>query len=417
MSQQVGKCKDLSKFPTLSNQERDWRWNRIREMMAKNNVDVLLVLPLSGEALDQYFTNDSPGAVVIFPLEGEPTAIFSMGVTWAGAWLMAEERGENAWVKDWRFHPKSVVDVLKEKGFDTKRIGTLGVTDGPYVGPGLSHTMWQQFHESLPNANWVPLMKEFLPLWLTKSQEDIALFRHAAVICEAVCEVAVETAKPGVNELELYAKMMNEIQRNGATTPFGIIMHSGPKGNVGHYMPKWLHRAQERRTLQWGDKIHIELGLNAAAAHAQSQLCMVLGEADEVTLKAAALARESYEICLKELKPGVRFGDLVEAMRVPNKREGAWQLTPLIHSMNPLHCVDQPTRGIENMTGLTERYQDFFENTIHGADFVLKPGMTFQPEPNAAFGRTYVDIGGNILLTENGCEELNIIPTRMQIVK
>ena len=69
--------KDLSTFPTLSSSERDWRWNRVRAMMAKHNVDVLFALPDPANMLDSYFTNDSPGALVIFPLEGEPTAIFA----------------------------------------------------------------------------------------------------------------------------------------------------------------------------------------------------------------------------------------------------------------------------------------------------------------------------------------------------
>ena len=43
---------------------------------------------------DNYFTNDTPRCVVVFPIEGTPTAIFPPGATWAGPWLMAKERGE-----------------------------------------------------------------------------------------------------------------------------------------------------------------------------------------------------------------------------------------------------------------------------------------------------------------------------------
>ena len=49
-------------------------------------------------------------------------------------------------------------------------------------------------------------------------------------------------------------------------------------------------------------------------------------------------------------------------------------------------------------------------------DLVIKEGMTLQFEPNACYGRTYVNIGGNILVTKDGCEELNSIPTRMVVV-
>jgi Xaa-Pro aminopeptidase len=49
------------------------------------------------------------------------------------------------------------------------------------------------------------------------------------------------------------------------------------------------------------------------------------------------------------------------------------------------------------------------------ADLVIEPGMLFEFEPNSAYGRTYVSIGGNIIVTSNGCKELNKIPTRMVV--
>jgi hypothetical protein len=43
--------------------------------------------------------------------------------------------------------------------------------------------------------------------------------------------------------------------------------------------------------------------------------------------------------------------------------------------------------------------------------------MEFQFEPNAVFGRDYVDVGGNIIVTQTGCEALNVMPTEMRIVR
>lgn len=40
---------------------------------------------------------------------------------------------------------------------------------------------------------------------------------------------------------------------------------------------------------------------------------------------------------------------------------------------------------------------------------VIKPGMTFAFEPNACLGRRRVNIGGTVVATERGCEELNEI--------
>jgi len=44
---------------------------------------------------------------------------------------------------------------------------------------------------------------------------------------------------------------------------------------------------------------------------------------------------------------------------------------------------------------------------------VLSPGMVLAFEPNACVGDHRVNIGGTVIVTETGCEELNDIPTRV----
>jgi Xaa-Pro dipeptidase len=44
---------------------------------------------------------------------------------------------------------------------------------------------------------------------------------------------------------------------------------------------------------------------------------------------------------------------------------------------------------------------------------VLREGMTLEVEPNACIGTKRVNIGGAVLVTGNGCEALNDLPTRV----
>ena len=41
----------------------------------------------------------------------------------------------------------------------------------------------------------------------------------------------------------------------------------------------------------------------------------------------------------------------------------------------------------------------------------VQPGMVFAFEPNACIGDHRVNIGGTVIVTATGCEELNYIPT------
>src|SRR5205823_9872977 len=71
----------------FTREERDRRWAKLRELMAQQGVDVLLVFPrwMPGDAL---FIANTLGAV-IFPREGEPTLIAPRAVRNppADAWI------------------------------------------------------------------------------------------------------------------------------------------------------------------------------------------------------------------------------------------------------------------------------------------------------------------------------------------
>jgi Xaa-Pro aminopeptidase len=53
---------------------------------------------------------------------------------------------------------------------------------------------------------------------------------------------------------------------------------------------------------------------------------------------------------------------------------------------------------------------------VIGPDVVLRKGMTFAFEPNCHIGHHRINIGGTVLVTENGAEELNNLANFMQRV-
>ncbi len=415
-SQPVRKRTDqpgLSEFPTLSLEERDRRWNIARRMMQDNNVECLLTL---SEGADNYFTNDLP-STVIFPLEGDPVGLRPSASN-AGNWLVDEERGGVSWVTDWRFQTGGpvIVDIIREKGFANSRIGTIGATRGSifFRGGAVTYGLWTHLKEALPGVTFVELWDQFVVHWLTKSEEDLAVFKKAAMMAEAASEAALEATKPGVTEADIFAAIQCEILRLGGRTS-NLIIHTGPD-NASWGPAKWQYRAQKPRVIQEGDIICTEIFPHYGHLEAQAQMCMAVGEVAEVNHRLARLARESYEIGLNVIRPGIKFFDVAREMNKPNEREGAWHLTPNIHSINPLQCVGPVTEGIENFAALTERFKSLPGRQPHGEEIVLQPGMTLQLEPNSSLGRNRVNIGGNVIVTEDGCEELNSLPCEMRVV-
>src|SRR5262249_57019414 len=67
-------------LPVLSLRERDRRWQRVRDLMRAHELECLIVGGYRGrERYECYITDDYVEGAVIFPLEGEPTAL-----TWTG---------------------------------------------------------------------------------------------------------------------------------------------------------------------------------------------------------------------------------------------------------------------------------------------------------------------------------------------
>lgn len=403
--------------PTLSTKERDYRWGGVRAAMRRKGVDVLLIppAPLRYPA-DTYFTNDIPACAVVFPLEGDPVAIHR-GASVAGSWLQAREWGEGTWIEDMRFGPRAkiMVQALKEKGLDKGRIGTIGALGGPNLLPygWTPQPLWAFLKESLPDAEFVEFWDDFEPVWLVKSQEDLALFRYVSRISEQASQVMLDVTRPGVPETEIFSAISHEFHRNGATMAHDLFVHSGPD-NLSWDAPRWLYRAQRPRVVQEGDVVMSEMMPLCGGMEAQAQMCIAVGKVHEDFHRAAGVARESYEAALGTIRAGIPFGQVAEAMQKPLQRAGAWHLTPHLHSTTPLTLVSAVTEGLDE--SIKSAFKRVDELGGQGLDVILKPGMTLQVEPNAAFGRRQVNIGGNVIVTENGYEELNSVPTRMRFV-
>lgn len=401
--------------PTLTLSERDRRWGLLREMMRRNDVECLLVppAPLRYPA-DTYFTNDLPGSAVILPLEGDPVAI-QRGASVAGSWLQAQEWGEATWIEDMRFGPRAptIVSVLKERGLAESRIGTIGILSGPNLLPygWTPQPMWAYIEGELPNATFVDLLDEFTQIWLVKSDEELALFRHASKLAEQACEVMLDVTKPGVSEVEIYSAVLHEFHRNGASMAHDLFVHSGPD-NLSWDAPRWLYRTQPPRIVQEGDMVLAEMMPAVGGLEAQAQMCIAVGDVAEPFHRAAQVARESYERGLEAIRPGVKFGEVADAMDEPLRRAGAWHLTPLIHSLTPLTMVGPVTERTDS--SLTDRFRQVTELPGTDLDVVLEAGMTIQLEPDAVFGRHQVNIGGNVIVTDSGSEELNSLPTELR---
>lgn len=405
--------------PTLSLRERDRRWAGIRALMRAKEADCLIVVGLSGLwQFDIYVANEHADGIVIFPVDGEPTYL-----TWTPAYITRHNencaRTGAEWIANWKLGitGRAVAQTLKDQGFERSRIAVVGLAGGdtPIEPDGwVPYGTWADILAGLPEASFMNLTAPFIELMLVKSAEELALMRYAANVGELACGAMLEAVKDGKNENEIFAAITGTIFAHGCTPLPGPLVHSGIE-NLSWGYSIWLSQAQQARALTKGSVVQSEIFVTYGGIQAQQQMSIALGPVDPVCRELASVARSSYEAALSVLHPGRTFREVSDAMIAPLEAANCWQMTPLIHSLSPNYLVGHLRIGADQMPGYKaglgiKPLQPF------GGETILEPGMVFELEPNACRGSWRINIGGTVIVTENGPEQLNQLPTRMQTI-
>jgi Xaa-Pro dipeptidase len=398
--------------PTLSLAERDRRWANVRKLMRERGFDGLLVAGFRArEMYETYISDDYNEGCVIFPLEGDPVVI-----TWAYLRVMrarwSQERGTTLWVDDYRVATSGtgVAEVFREKKLTESSLGVVGLSSQAptEIYGAIPANFWMELTAALPKARWQDISEEFSHLMLVKSDEELAQVRYAARAAEAACKIIAEVAAPGVGEEVVFAEGTAEMLRHGIGVRYPVIvMNSGPH-TLSWGPPRWTTSGEAPRILQRGDLVQAELMPLCGNQEIQVQMTVALDPLDDTNKKCEQVALTSYAAGIKALKPGIAFADLLAVMEEPLKSAGCWGYTPLLHSVGP-HFLAGRTLVNQDQVKLDVRYAG--ANAARQRQAILQPGMVFAFEPNACIGTHRVNIGGTVIVTATGCEELNHIPT------
>jgi Xaa-Pro dipeptidase len=403
--------------PTLSLKERDRRWAGFRRLMCERALDAIVVGSFQGrERLESYLIDDFLDSVVILPVEAEPT-VLTFAASRASRVFESERRGIQPWVRDFRigFGGARAAEILHEKGLRNRRVGLVGF--GPTAAGEAEGLVPLGFYQNLTAAlgavDVVDFTRDFTDFILFKSTEELALLRFAAQVSEHACLAMIDASRPGVSEAEVFAEIMREIHRWGCNTRYPFLsLQSGPD-NISWGAPRWSLRAEPPRVLQRGDLVQAEIHTVYGGQEGQVQMCVALDPVDEEIRTCEAVARRSYEAGLEAIRPGVTFAEVVHAMERPLAESGCWAKTPLLHTVTFGPVGFTPVNREQLIDTREEALEVSLNPGIQRGEFVMQEGIALELEPNACLGMKRVNIGGVVLVTPSGAEELNRIPTRV----
>ena len=383
---------NLIPLPSLT--ERDRRYKNVRERMARERLDVLL-LPANHSRWEQMMADSrylsgiggfATEVFTVFPAEGDPTAyVFNRAGWWKQAqnWTADVRDGRNRWAQN-------AIEKLNELGFKKGRIGISGLAGLVRAPEGIiSYSTVEAIRQGFPDSeivNATVLMQEARAL---KSDEEIAFLQRSMDIIEEMIRTMQESARPGVREKDLYAEMIHTMLRHDGELPTLFFLGTGPQATQSTFVPT-------TRVIQDGDRVVNEIEAKVGGYAAQAVCPMVVGRAKDNYEEMVDLSAACFHAILQQMRPGVTFGTLFDTYQKTVQENGKdmyrWS-HPMMHSRG-LGDDAPALMGDKDLERLAHRQLE------KGMAFILKPRVRH------ASGKGSASIGDTVVVEQNGARRL-----------
>jgi len=361
------------------------RWDRLREEMAREGVELLALVPganlfyLTG----LHFHRMERPIVALLPREGEPALILP---------AFEVEKAQRAPIP-WRLFPYTDTEG-PASAFHTAA-AALGGRGRPIAVEALGMRVleWSLlahvFSLSEPIAS-EPLLAR---LRMVKGPEEIAAIRRAIAAAEEALQRWLPEVRPGMTEREATRRLIQACFAAGADAlAFEPIVVAGPNAALPHATPS-------DRPVGPGELMIVDFGAVVDGYASDLTRTFVLGEPDPEAARIYAVVREANAAGRAAVRPGI-----------------------------PAEAVDQAARAVIEDAG----YGPYFPHrTGHGLGLEvheppylvagdttpLQTGMVFTVEPGIYLsGKGGIRIEDVVVVTENGGESLTAFPRELRSI-
>ncbi len=358
----------------LSNKEKESRYRAVRQRMADQGLDALIVRGSSairGDGASFRFLTDFPNInipLVLFFFRNEEEKPIML----VESRFQAMRAEKYSWIEDIRLSSnffQSVTEILREKRLDHATIGIDGLHNFPFL--------WgQKIEESFPGSRLVEFGPTLKKLRACRTAEEIRLVKKSAALVDRAFTEGVKHIKPGKTEWEVIARMDYVLKSNGVEKSFNIISQ-GPK--VDAYVPS-------ARKIAKKGMVFTEITACYGGYWTQLARAVSLGKPDKSLVKLHQVAVQAIKEALPYLKPGFKVSQSMTVMEEYVKNSGLG-CTPVYGHIVGIDMVeDRPSP--KNQTEIV-------------------PGMVFIVHPWPILDNSSLLWGETYLITEKGNQRLN----------
>ena len=381
-------------FGTTFNYEE--RLRKVKKLMAQQDIDCLLVHSFVNQHYISGFYHHLPWypdchsfateAPVILFREGDPIFLC--------AFLIFNAVKEGTWIKDMRVIDREsnlrvnefVAQVLKEKKLEAGKIGIEGEC--------CTYSTSQELQALLPKAKFKNASDVFYFARVVKEPEEIKLIKEAVAIGEAGMKVAMETAKPGVTEMEVQRAAELEMKRRGGFREVETMCQSGVRtANYRAFASEW-------KKIENNELVMSDLGVVYKGYGCDITRTWVVGKPTDEQKKIANDLYKVHEKILSFMKPGLKYYEVHDFVRE--------ELTRLGYPLNKraFPCQQFSLHGL----GLGPFHDP---PDVEHKEIVLEAGMALSVQPSVRQEKYTIRFEDDVILTPGGLEMVSKLPKEL----
>lgn len=350
------------------------RMIRIRSSSSAHGLDALLFFDMANVRYLAGFTG-SDGALL---LGMEKTLLLVDGryTTQAG------REAPDAAILEYREKIGGVVHAVLDQGW--KRVGIESAT--------ITLQEDAQLRREGPGVEWVPLLEEVRAIRAVKDPRETEKIRTAAKISADALTETLEKIRQGVEEKQIALELEFQIRRRGADhVAFDIIVASGENSAMPHATPG-------TRRLRKGDFIVLDYGAVYEGYRSDETCTVAIGPVSDRQREIYRMVREAHDRAIASVKAGTSCRDVDRIARNHLEENGLARFFSHGTGHGVGLCVHEEPR----ISSLSES--------------ILETGMVVTIEPGVYIpGSWGIRIEDMVLVQEDGCEVLTIVPKDLRI--
>ena len=376
----------------FSEQEMNRRLGNLNRAMEVNRVDAVVINSVHNTLYYSNFWMIPWGREqgLVIPKGGEPVVIAPR--------IEYDRPAKMSYFEDVRIYWDDASAVAGMVALVKEALYSRGITTGR-IGieeDNVSITLYRALQAALPDLVLVEMGYAMMAEQMVKSEEEITLIRHGAEVCDIGAQVFVDALTEGVTEVQVARASVTAMEEEICRRFPGYECdgtfcwaQSGPEHT------KIAHALNTDRRMQKGDLLSLNVFPMILGYYHLLERSLVFGSISDDVRKYFEIQVEVHHAGITALKPGVRLGDIDDAV------------------INPIYqkygLLENRTFGTGHSFGIMGYWygRDELGEIRPYNDFILQPNMVMSIEPMIALdgigGFKHADM---FLVTEDGSEPL-----------